>query len=169
MTGPAERPSRKPPETRTAATPYQPTNHLSPSHAAERRMLMALQAAGYTTLRQSTHGAAGRAASRARAELATAFAHRWAEIRRAPAALRAALAAALDAEQAAVLSARTKELLTELHSQHHMQRTRLRALYVAERKALTARHRQNRASPPVPARRDVVEPVNPAQLSTCNL
>jgi hypothetical protein len=56
-----------------------------------------------------------------------------------------------------------------LHAQHHVQRTRLRALYAAERKALTACHWQNRSSPPVPVRRDAANPVNPAQLTTCNL
>jgi recombinational DNA repair ATPase RecF len=146
MTGPAERPSRKPPETRTAATPSQTTNDLGPLHAGERKLLLAAQAAGYAMLRRSTHGLAGRAASRARAEIATEFAHRWAEIRHAPAALRAAMAAALEAEQAAMLSTRTRTILEQLHHQHRTEHNQLRSLYGAQRKALTTRHRQASAS-----------------------
>src|SRR5262249_51865813 len=114
MTGPAERPTRKPPETRTATKSHQPRTDLGPSQAAERRMLLALQPAANAALRQSTIGAASKAASRAHAEIATEFAHRWAEVSRAPAALRAAMAAALEAEQAGALSTRTKTILEQI-------------------------------------------------------
>ena len=71
MTGPAERPSRKPPETRTAATPRQINAHrsrlapagwrreLAAAHAAERKQLLATQAAA------RRHGAANDPARRA--------------------------------------------------------------------------------------------------------
>jgi len=140
MTGPAERPSRKPPETRTAAAAAQtePRADLRASHAAERKLLLAIQAAGYALLRRSNNGIA----ARARAETTVAFAHRWAEIRRLPPALRAAAAAALEAEQAAALSARTTYLLGELHHQHRAAHAQLRHLFGAQRKALSRRHRE---------------------------
>ena len=144
MTGPAERPSRKPPETRTAATPHQtvPRADLRASQAAERKLLLAMQAAGYAALRPSNNGVA----ARARAETTVAFAHRWAEIRRLPPALRAAAAAALEAEQAAALSARINYLVEQLHAQNRIEGARLRYLYAAQRTALTTRHREARAS-----------------------
>jgi hypothetical protein len=127
--------SRKP-RIQTAATSHQPD--LRASHAEERKHLLAVQAAGYTALRRSNHGIT----SRARAEIAVAFAHRWAEIRRLAPALRAVAAAALEAEQAAALSARTRYLSGELHAQSRTDRTQLRYLYATQRKALTTRHRQ---------------------------
>jgi len=144
MTGPAERPTRKPLETRIAA--HKPADQLPPLQAGERRLLSAFQAAGYATLRQSTQGAASRAVARARAEIATEFAHRWADLRRAPAALRAAMAAALEAEQAATLSARTRTILEQLYSHQRNQRSQLRAAYGAQRKALTTWHRESRGT-----------------------
>jgi predicted nucleotidyltransferase len=114
--------------------------------AGERSLLSICAAAGYAALRRSAHGAAGRAAARARTEIASLFAHRWAQLNRVPAPLRAAMAAALAAEQAAMLAARTRSIVDELEHQHRRDRTQLRTLYAAQRMALTARHRQTRAS-----------------------
>jgi len=103
---------------------------------------LAIQAAGYAALRRSHHGIA----ARARADIALAFAHRWAEVRRLTPALRAAAAAALEAEQSAELSARISHLAGELHAQNRAERSQLRYLYAAQRKALTTRHRMASAS-----------------------
>jgi hypothetical protein len=100
------------------------------------------------------------AAARARAEISVLFAHRWAAIRRMLPQERAAAAAALQAEQAAALAARTGELLGQVHQQQRIDRTQLRARLAARRVALAARRREAsvrsaamRASRPVAAPR----------------
>lgn len=176
MTGPAERPSRKPLETRTAATAHTiethytrisaraGLRHLGAAHAAARKQLLAAQAAGYAALRSKGSGAA-LAVARARAEIAQTFAHRWAEIRRAPPALRAAAAAALESEQAAALAARIRALLDQAHHHRAVEHTQLRHLFAAQRKALS---RQLRNAPPpivssAPTRRGRAAPSKPVK------
>src|SRR5437762_1008586 len=98
MTGLVESPSRKPVETNTAivsqTAPSDPAlqwrGALKSLQRGERKSLLASQASGYALLRSAARGAAAKAAAMAQAEIALAFAHRWAEIRRLPAALRAA-------------------------------------------------------------------------------
>ena len=148
MTGPAERPSRKPPETRTAATPRQINAHrsrivpagwrreLAAAHAAERRQLLAAQAAAHP------HAQPSDPAAHAYAEVVQAFAHRWACIRRMPREERAAAAAALRAEQAAALSARMRYLAGELHHQRRAQHIERRHLFQTQRKALSQRQHE---------------------------
>lgn len=141
MTGFAARQARKP-ETRKAPSSTQSVLQLRAAQEGERKLLLAVQAAGYALLHRSLDGLAGKAAARAHAETATLFAHRWAEIGRAPAMLREAMAAALQAEQTAALSAHTQAILGQLQHQHRCQRSELRALFAAHRRALTARQRQ---------------------------
>ncbi len=144
MTGFSERPSRKPPETRTAAHAElrSPTTDwraaLKALQRAERRQLQATHAGGYALLRA---GDTAKASALAHAEIALAFAHRWAEIRRGPAALRAAAAAALQAEQAAALSTRLVFLLGQASDEHRTARAQLGKCYAGERTALARRHR----------------------------
>jgi hypothetical protein len=114
---------------------------LAPPQRAERRQLSALQAAAWAALRPH-RSAARQAAVRARAEISVAFAHRWAAIRRMPPAERAAAAAALSAEQAAAIAARTREVLGELHQQQRIQRTQHRAHFAAQRSAIAHRFRE---------------------------
>lgn len=141
MTGLAARLARKP-EARKAVPPNPLATHLRATQDGERKILLAAQAAGYALLHRSLDGLASKAAARAHAETTTLFAHRWAEIRRAAPMLRAAMAAALQAEQAATLSARTQAILGQLQRQHRCQRSELRALFAAQRRALTTRQRQ---------------------------
>jgi hypothetical protein len=82
---------------------------------------------------------------RARAEIAVAFAHRWAAIRRLPPGERAAAAAALQAEQTAALAARMRDVLGELHEQNRARRLKLRGYLAAQRSALSIRRRDARA------------------------
>jgi hypothetical protein len=145
VTGLSERPSGKPHETRTA----EHVDFRSPSadwraglkalQRAERHQLQAAHAAGHAMLRASDMG---KATALAHAEIALAFAHRWAEIRRGPAALRAAAAAALQSEQAAALSSRVTYLLSQTADQQKAQRTQLSSRQKAERRALSCRHRE---------------------------
>src|SRR5436305_132845 len=113
---------------------------LSARHRAERRQLQATHAAGYALLR--TRYAGGKASALAHAEIALAFAHRWAEIRRGPAALLAAAAAALQAEQAAALSARLIELLGRAGEEGSTRRAQLTTCYQGQLRTLAQRHRE---------------------------
>jgi hypothetical protein len=106
----------------------------------QRRQLLALQAAAREQTRPQ-RSAPSEAARRARAEIAVAFAHRWASIRRLPPSERAAAAAALQAEQAAALAARMRDVLGELNQQHRTRRLQLRGYLAAERCALSIRRR----------------------------
>jgi hypothetical protein len=149
MTGPAERPSRKPPEIRTAVISLRQINtyrprlaptgsrrELAAAHAAARKQLIATQAAA------RRHGAACDPAQRAYAEIVQAFAHRWAHIRRMPIEERAAAAAALGAEQAAALSARTRHLAGEVRHQSRAEHIERRHLFRVQRMALSQRQRE---------------------------
>jgi hypothetical protein len=69
----------------------------------------------------------------ARADIELAFAHRWAELNRAPAALRAAIAAALAAEQQAALAARTRYLLDQAAGDQDGWRAKGRSRFAAHR------------------------------------
>jgi len=98
MTGLAERRARKPPETRTAAQVFTVT-------ATRRLGRRRTSSADYAALRVMHQADTARALALADSKIALAFAQRWAEIARMPAALRAAAAAALKSEQAAALLA----------------------------------------------------------------
>ncbi len=100
----------------------------------ERKSLLTSQTGGYALLRHAARGAVGRASALVHAEIALAFAHRWAEIRRFPAALRAAAAAALQGEQAAALSTRTRYLLEQVQDQQRAAQGQVRSRYAGERK-----------------------------------
>lgn len=110
-----------------------------------RHQIFALQAAAREQTRPQ-RSAPTEAAMRARAEIAVAFAHRWAAIRRLPPAERVAAAAALQAEQAAALAARIKELLDQLHQQNRVRRLQLRGYLAAQRSAFSIRRRDARAN-----------------------
>jgi hypothetical protein len=105
---------------------------------AARAPPVAAQAAAREPLRP-LRPASAQAAARARSEIDVLFAHRWAALRRMPPQERAAAAATLQAEQAAVLAARTGELLGQLHHEQRMDCMQLRARLAARRKALAAR------------------------------
>lgn len=116
------------------------TRFLRASHRTERQLLRAMQAAAYQTL--SRNGPAARqASSLARSEIAIAFAGRWADIERMPAALRAAARAALKAEQAAALSARLRYHVLRLQVPRRTERLALSRQYTAARLALAHRHK----------------------------
>jgi hypothetical protein len=115
---------------------------LQPS--SQPRLLLAWQAAASDQTRPP-RSASAEAATRARAEIAVLFAHRWAAIRRLPPEERAAAAAALQAEQAAALAARLKEVLGQLHHENRTRRLQLRGHRAAERSALSLRRRDHRA------------------------
>jgi hypothetical protein len=109
-----------------------------------RHQLLALQAAAREQT-QPQRSAPAHAAARARAELAVAFAHRWAAIRRLPPEERPAASAALQSEQAAALAARTTEALGELHHQQRTRRLHLRGYLATQRATLFASHSDARA------------------------
>jgi len=113
---------------------------LRASHRSERQLLLAMQAAAYAAFRRN--GSAARQASGlARSEIALAFASRWADIQRMPAALRSAAVAALKAEQAAALSARLRYHLIRLHAERRGERLGISRQHTAARRALTYRHK----------------------------
>jgi hypothetical protein len=130
------------PETAADDPALQWRDALKALQRGDRKSLLAGQAGGYALLRHAARGAAAKASALAEAEIALAFAHRWAEIRRFPAALRAAAAAALQAEQAAALSTRTRYLLEQVQDQQRAAQGQLRSRYAGERKALSRRHRE---------------------------
>jgi len=114
---------------------------LAALHRTERRQLIALQAAARELLRR--HGRPGRQASAlARQEVALAFANRWAEIERLPPEERAAAAAVLKAEQAAMLAARLAYHGSLATTARRTSMRLLAGLHRAERTALRHRHRQ---------------------------
>ena len=101
---------------------------------------LAIQAAASAAVRR--HSSARRqASSLARSEIALAFAGRWSEIRRMPAALRAAAIAALKAEQAAALSARLRYHLMRLRPDWRAEQLGLSRQHGAARRALAYRHK----------------------------
>src|SRR5262249_6839812 len=100
-----------------------PLRLLAAMLRAERTRLRAIQAAAIAALRR--RGTAARQVTAlAHAEIATAFANRWAAIAQMPAELRAAAIAALHAEQAAALRARINYLLSRLLADERVQRSR---------------------------------------------
>jgi hypothetical protein len=108
------------------------------------RLLLAWQAAACDQTRLP-RSASAEAATLARAEIAVLFAHRWAAIRRLPPEERAAAATALQAEQAAALDSRLKEVLGRLHQENRTRRLQLRGHRAAGRSALSLWRRDHRA------------------------
>lgn len=99
MTGPANRPARKP---RGHWTPTTPASILG---LDQRPPWRRGSPADYALLRSMHAADAVNALSLAKSEVTLAFADRWASIARLPASLRAAAIAALTAEQAAAFTA----------------------------------------------------------------
>jgi hypothetical protein len=113
---------------------------LADLQRGERRQLLAMQAAAYAHIRR--HPAAAAAATAlARSEILVTFAGRWAEIRRLPPELRAPAAAALEAQQAAALSARIRHHLGRLTTTERTQPLGLPREHARARQALACRHR----------------------------
>jgi hypothetical protein len=126
--------------TYSAKPPVNSVRLLRATQRSERQLLLALQAVAYAALKRN--GSAARLArSLARSEIALAFASRWADIERMPAALRAAAAAALKAEQAAALSARLRYHLIWLRADGRAERLGLSRQHLHARRALVHRHK----------------------------
>jgi hypothetical protein len=112
-----------------------------PSRAL-RRPQLAFHAAARELLRRP-RPAPRHTLSRARSEIAIAFAHRWAAIRRMPPEARAAAAAALCSEQEAALAARTAHLLEELKHEARAEGATRRGRYAARRALRLNRRRKS--------------------------
>jgi hypothetical protein len=112
-----------------------------PSHVV-RRPRLAFHAAARELLRRP-RSAPRHAASRARSEIAIAFAHRWAAMRRMAPEDRAAAAAALRSEEEAALAARTAHLLEELKHEARADRVLRRARFAARRALRLSRRRES--------------------------
>jgi hypothetical protein len=108
-------------------------------HRAERKRLLAQQAAAYAMLRSPI---STKASALAHAEVELAFAHRWAELRKLPARLRSAATAALAAEQRAMLESRLAHHRRHLAHNRRLGFQHLAQIHRAERRTLAHRHGQ---------------------------
>jgi hypothetical protein len=126
--------------TYSAKPPVKSVRLLRATQRSERQLLLAMQAAAYAALKRDGSGAR-QARSLAHSEIALAFASRWADIERMPAALRAAAVAALKAEQAAALSARLRYHLMRLRADGRAERLGLSRQHTALRRALAHHHK----------------------------
>ena len=139
MTGLAERPSRKPPETRKANSSFD-LKQLTAQHRSAHQQLLIAQRAELAQLRAVPSHT--KASALTQTEIAVEFGHRWAEINRLPVAERAAAAAALRAEQAAALASRLIQHASRLRDIRRAGLAAVRPRHVMERRALSHRHRQ---------------------------
>lgn len=140
MTGPAEKPGRKP---RQATSSFN-LKQLTALHRSAYQQLLTTQRGEYAHLRSM----AGRsqASALAQAEIAVEFAQRWADVRRLPLAERAAAIAALRAEQSAALASRLIQHTCRLRDMHRANLAAVRPRHAMERRALSHRHRQTWAA-----------------------
>jgi hypothetical protein len=106
-----------------------------------RRPRLAFHGAARELLRRP-RAAPRHALSRARSEIAIAFAHRWAAIRRLPPEEREAASAALRSEEEAALAARIAHLLEELKHEARADRVLRRARFAARRALRLSRRRE---------------------------
>jgi relaxase-like protein len=105
----------------------------------ERKQLLAQQAAACAALRSPANT---KASALARADVALAFANRWAEIRKLPAELREAATDALMAEQAAMMEARLMDHGTRLAQLRRAGSQQLAQIHRMQRRTLAHRHRE---------------------------
>jgi hypothetical protein len=133
-----------------------------PSHVVRRARLL-FHAAARELLRRP-RAAPRHVLSRARSEIAIAFAHRWAAIRRMPPEERAAAAAALRSEEAAALAARTAHLLEELKHETRSHGATRQARFAARRALHLNRRRESWRATPTLAAATIPAPRRPRLL-----
>ena len=127
---------------RSSSAPGPPGPDIARPSRTLRRPWLAFRGAARELLRRP-RSAPRHVASRARSEIAVAFAHRWAAIRRMPPGERAAAAAALRSEQEAAIAARTMHLLEELKHEARADGAQRRARFAVRRALRLDRRRES--------------------------